>query len=84
MRRFAGNRSLTPGANMHVTRLQLRLANEDGIRAYVDITLDHCLLIHGLALIRHSTDYLVAISWGKRRGGNPTKSLSRLRRTCEE
>jgi DNA-binding cell septation regulator SpoVG len=40
----------------------------DGVRAYVDITFDHCLVIHGLALIRHATDYLLAISRDKRRG----------------
>jgi DNA-binding cell septation regulator SpoVG len=28
-------------------------------------------MIHGLALIRHSTDYLVAMSRNKRRGGKP-------------
>ena len=56
---------------MQITRVQLRLTNEDVVRAYVDITLDHCLVIHGLALIRHSTDYLVAMPRNKRRGGKP-------------
>jgi stage V sporulation protein G len=39
------------------------------VPAYVDITLDHCLVIHGLALIQHSTGYLVAMPRNKPRGG---------------
>jgi stage V sporulation protein G len=57
---------------MQVTAVDVRLSSEDAVKAYVDITLDDCIVILGLRVIRHSTGYLLAMPQTKRRGkGKP-------------
>lgn len=51
---------------MKVTRVKVRLTDEDVVRAYVDITLNDCLVIHGLAVIQHSMGYLLRMPRNKR------------------
>jgi stage V sporulation protein G len=57
---------------MKITAIDVHFSGEDAVKAYVDITLDDCFIIHGLRLIRHSTGYLLAMPQTKRRGkGRP-------------
>jgi hypothetical protein len=44
------------------------ILGETAVKAYVDITLDDCFIIHGLRLIRHSKGVLLAMPQTKRRG----------------
>lgn len=57
---------------MQITAVGVRLSGEDVLKAYVDIVLDDCLMVHGLRVIRHSTGYLVAMPQTKRKKGKPT------------
>ena len=52
---------------MQITAINVRLSGEDAVKAYVDITLDDCFIIHGLRLIRHSKGFLLAMPQTKRR-----------------
>jgi stage V sporulation protein G len=58
---------------MKVTRVTVYLTDEDVVRAYVDITLDQCWIIHDVKVIRHCGGYAVAMpcrDW--RKGGTYT------------
>lgn len=46
---------------MEVTRVRIEPTGDDLVRAYVDITLNNCWVIHGLKVIRYSSGYLVAM-----------------------
>jgi stage V sporulation protein G len=54
---------------MEVTRVKIHPTDEDVIRAYVDITLNNCWVIHGLKVSRYSSGYLVAMPRNKRIDG---------------
>ena len=73
---------------MQVTRVQLRLSGEDVVKAYVDISLDDCWMIHGLKVLRHAKGYVVAMPQRKwRKGGHYTiayPTTAEARRTIEE
>jgi stage V sporulation protein G len=57
---------------MQITAINVHLSGEDAVKAYVDITLDDCFIIHGLRLIRYSKGFLFAMPQNKRRGkGKP-------------
>ena len=57
---------------MRITRVKVHLSTEDEVKVYVDITLDDCIIIHRLRLIRYSKGYLLAMPQTKRRGkGKP-------------
>jgi stage V sporulation protein G len=53
------------GTDVNVTRVKVRLTDEQIVKAYVDITLDDCLKIHGLKVLRHAKGYAVAMSQRK-------------------
>jgi stage V sporulation protein G len=58
---------------MQVTAVQIRLTGEDVVKAYVDITLDDCWIIHGLKVLRHAKGYAVVMPQKKwRKGGHYT------------
>jgi stage V sporulation protein G len=58
---------------MQVTRVKVRLTDQDIVKAYVDITLDDCLKIHGFKVLRHAKGYAVAMPQRKwRKGGHYT------------
>jgi stage V sporulation protein G len=52
---------------MEVTRVKIQFTDDDLVRAYVDITLNNCWVIHGLKVIRYSSGYLVAMPRNKRK-----------------
>jgi stage V sporulation protein G len=52
---------------MEVTRVKIQRTDDDLVRAYVDITLNNCWVIHGLKVIRYSSGYLVAMPRNKLR-----------------
>ena len=52
---------------MEVTRVKIQPMADDLVRAYVDITLNDCWVIHGLKVIRYSSGYLVSIPRNNRR-----------------
>ena len=54
---------------MEVTRVKIQPTADDLVRAYVDITLNDCWVIHGLKVIRYSSGYLVAMPRSKRTDG---------------
>jgi stage V sporulation protein G len=56
---------------MKITAIDVRFSGEDAVKAYVDITLDDCFIIHGLRLIRYSKGYLLAMPQTERRKGKP-------------
>ena len=55
--------------NMEITRVKIQPTADDLVRAYVDITLNDCWIIHGLKVIRYSSGYLVAMPRNKRTDG---------------
>ena len=66
---------------MQITAINVRLSGEDAVKAYVDITLDDCFIIHGLRLIRHSNGFLLAMPQTKRRGkGKPYEAACPITR----
>jgi stage V sporulation protein G len=73
---------------MRVTTVQIGLTGEDVVKAYVDITLNNCWMIHGLRVLRHAKGYAVAMpqrKWGK--GGHYTiayPSTAEAQRMIEE
>jgi stage V sporulation protein G len=57
---------------MQITAINVRLSGEDAVKAYVDITLDDCFIIHGLRLIRYPKGFLIAMPQTTGRGkGKP-------------
>jgi stage V sporulation protein G len=54
---------------MEVTRVKIQRTDDELVRAYVDITLNNCWVIHGLKVIRYSSGYLVAMPRNKRGDG---------------
>jgi stage V sporulation protein G len=58
---------------MQVTAVKIRLTGEEVVKAYVDISLDDCWIIHGLKVLRHAKGYAVAMPQRKwRKGGHYT------------
>jgi len=54
---------------MQVTEVKIFPVDEEKLRAYVTITLDHCFVIRDLKIIRGSTGYFVSMPSKKRKDG---------------
>ena len=54
---------------MEVTEVKVFPVDEDILRAYVTITLDHCFVIRDLKIIKRSTGYFVSMPSKKRSDG---------------
>jgi DNA-binding cell septation regulator SpoVG len=58
---------------MRITNVKVRFSSEQAVKAYVDITLDDCLKIHGLKVLQHTKGYAVPMPQRKwRKGGHYT------------
>ena len=57
------------GVPMQVTEVRVFPVDEDKLRAYVTITLDHCFVIRDLKIIRGTTGYFVSMPSKKRKDG---------------
>jgi stage V sporulation protein G len=57
------------GVAMEITEVRFVPADKDRLRAYVTITLDHCLEIRGLKLVRSKKGYLVSMPSRKKADG---------------
>lgn len=55
---------------MQITQIRVFPVEEDKLRAYVTITLDNCLVIHDLKIIRGATGYFVSMPSKKRKDGD--------------
>jgi stage V sporulation protein G len=54
---------------MEITKVEIVPCEKGRLRAYVNITVDHCLLISDLKLIRSKKGYLVAMPAKRRSDG---------------
>ena len=54
---------------MEVTEVKVFPVDEDKLRAYVTITLDHCFVIRDLKVIKGTTGYFVSMPSKKRKDG---------------
>jgi stage V sporulation protein G len=54
---------------MQVTEVRVFPVDEDKLRAYVTITLDHCFVIRDLKIIRGTSGYFVSMPSKKRKDG---------------
>jgi stage V sporulation protein G len=54
---------------MQVTEVRVFPVDEEKLRAYVTITLDHCFVIRDLKVIRGTTGYFVSMPSKKRKDG---------------
>jgi len=54
---------------MEVTEVRVFPVDEDKLRAYVTITLDHCFVVRDLKIIRGTTGYFVSMPSKKRKDG---------------
>lgn len=54
---------------MEVTDIKIRPTDEDKLRAYVTITLDHCFVIRDLKIIIGSNGYFLSMPSRKRKDG---------------
>ncbi len=55
---------------MQITEVKVFPVEEDKLRAYVTITLDHCFAIRDLKIIRGATGYFVSMPSKKRKDGS--------------
>jgi stage V sporulation protein G len=55
--------------SMEVTEVKVFPVDEDRLRAYVTITLDHCFVIRDLKVIKGTTGYFVSMPSKKRKDG---------------
>jgi len=55
---------------MEVTEVKVFPVDEEKLRAYVTITLDHCFAIRDLKIIRSNTGYFVSMPSKKRKDGS--------------
>jgi stage V sporulation protein G len=55
--------------SMEVTDVKIRPTDEDKLRAYVTITLDHCFVITDLKIITGSNGYFLSMPSKKRKDG---------------
>jgi stage V sporulation protein G len=55
---------------MQITQIKVFPVEEEKLRAYVTITLDHCFAIHDLKIIRGTAGYFVSMPSKKRKDGN--------------
>lgn len=54
---------------MEITDVQIFIANEDKLKAYASITLDHCFVVRDLKVIQGLTGLFVAMPAKKRKDG---------------
>ena len=57
------------GVPMQVTEVRVFPVDEDKLRAYVTITLDHCFVIRDLKIIHGTTGFFVSMPSKKRKDG---------------
>lgn len=57
------------GASMDITDVKVFLVNEEKLRAYVTITLDHCFVVRDLKVINGTSGLFVAMPAKKRKDG---------------
>jgi stage V sporulation protein G len=57
------------GVPMQVTEVRVFPVDEDKLRAYVTITLDHCFVIRDLKIIHGATGFFVSMPSKKRKDG---------------
>jgi stage V sporulation protein G len=63
---------------MEVTEVKVFPVDEDKLRAYVTITLDHCFVIRDLKVIKGTTGYFVSMPSKKRKDiAHPINSETR-------
>jgi len=55
---------------MQITEIKCFPVEDDKLRAYVTITLDHCFAIHDLKIIRGTAGYFVSMPSKKRKDGS--------------
>lgn len=55
---------------MEITDVQISLFNDFKIKAFVTVTLDHVLVIHGIKIIQHSGRYFIAMPSRKQKNGS--------------
>jgi len=55
---------------MQITEVKVFPVDEEKLRAYVTITLDHCFAIRDLKIIRGNTGYFVSMPSKKRKDGS--------------
>ncbi len=55
---------------MQITEVKVFPVDEDKLRAYVTITLDHCFAIRDLKIIRGTAGYFVSMPSKKRKDGS--------------
>ena len=55
---------------MEITDVQIFLANEDKLKAYVTITLDNCFVVRDLKVIQGLSGFFVAMPAKKRKDGS--------------
>jgi stage V sporulation protein G len=58
------------GGPMQITEVKVFPVDEEKLRAYVTITLDHCFAIRDLKIIRGNTGYFVSMPSKKRKDGS--------------
>jgi stage V sporulation protein G len=54
---------------MQITEIKVFPVEEDKLKAYVTITLDHCFAIHDVKIIRGTAGYFVSMPSKKRKDG---------------
>lgn len=54
---------------MQITEIKVFPVDEDKLRAYVTITLDHCFAVRDLKIIRSTTGYFVSMPSKRRKDG---------------
>jgi stage V sporulation protein G len=59
----------TRGANMEVTEVRVFPVDEEKLKAYVTITIDHCFVVRDLKVIKGNNGLFVAMPSKKRKDG---------------
>jgi len=54
---------------MEITEVRVFIVNEDKLRAYVTVTLDHCFVVRDLKVIHGTTGLFVAMPAKRRKDG---------------
>ena len=57
------------GLNMQITQVNIRIANEDLVKGYVDIVFDNCFMIEEIGIIKGPTGLFISFPAKKQRDG---------------
>jgi DNA-binding cell septation regulator SpoVG len=57
------------GLNMQITQVNIRIANEDLVKGYVDIVFDNCFIIEEIGIIKGPTGLFISFPAKKQRDG---------------